>query len=373
VKAVSVPDTFTWDRLRAAHAELLETYADRELGWHEMAAQIGREMVQASFPLTELFACFEKMRESVDGPHVAAINAHILSVYQKSLEGYQILQGKLTREIYERRQIEEVLKEVNAELNQQRKLLSTEVQAQTRTLRERYRDMQALTESLATQRDELSEMIFAISHDLKSPLNTVGMLLDVFVEDNADLQTDFEDLHLALQTVSRSKKMLDDLMHYSRTLGDNQAREEIDLGKMIPEIVQDLVGKDDGTIATFKIGQLPVILGSEFQIRHLFQNLLGNAIKFRHPDRAPVVRVENLNPLGLSRVGIRVADNGIGIDKAYHEKIFGLFSRLHGEASIPGSGIGLGLCRRVAKNHGGEIRVTSEPGKGASFDVILSQ
>ncbi|MEO1490876.1 MAG: ATP-binding protein [Pseudomonadota bacterium] len=373
MSAVSVSQNSDQQRLSGALAALIERYEGAEDGWQDAAERIGRDMVQAGFPLVDVVACCDRASQRAAGPQAKAIQTQILDIYQRSFQGYQTVQAKLTKEVHERRRIEETLKEVNFELNEQRKLLSSEVQAQTRALRDRYAEAQALSDSIAHQRDELSEMIFAISHDLKGPLNTIGMLIEAFLEDNHEMPADFEDLHFATGTVKRSKKLLDDLMYFSRTLDEEKVRTEIDLNALIPEIIQDLVGKNDEKIATFEVGPLPIISGSEFQIRHLFQNLISNAIKFRHPDRHPVIRIEDLNPLALRRCGIRVADNGIGIDKIHHEKIFGLFSRLHSYEAIPGSGLGLSLCRRVAKTHGGEIRVTSELGQGASFDVVLSQ
>jgi signal transduction histidine kinase len=111
------------------------------------------------------------------------------------------------------------------------------------------------------------------------------------------------------------------------------------------------------------------VVGDETQLAQLFQNLVGNAIKFRRPEVTPTVHV------GARRVAdtweLTVADNGIGIDPEYFERIFLVFQRLHGREEYPGTGIGLALCRRIVDRHGGRLWVTSEPGRGSTFHFTL--
>ncbi len=130
---------------------------------------------------------------------------------------------------------------------------------------------------------------------------------------------------------------------------------------------------------------LPSILGDSLQLSQLFQNLLGNAIKFCQPNTIPSIRVTSqtvaLNEIPpqlirkLNGTGpfakITISDKGIGFDNQYAERIFQVFQRLHGRNNYTGSGIGLSICRRVAENHGGTITATSQPGQGATFCVYL--
>ena len=111
------------------------------------------------------------------------------------------------------------------------------------------------------------------------------------------------------------------------------------------------------------------ILGDAGQIVRLFQNLIGNAIKYRAPDRAPVIDVTASR--GPSGWEVRVADNGIGIEPQYFERIFGIFQRLHTRDKYEGTGIGLAICRKIAERHHGTITVQSEPGQGTVFTVTL--
>ena len=114
---------------------------------------------------------------------------------------------------------------------------------------------------------------------------------------------------------------------------------------------------------------LPTVLGNPVQLVHLFQNLIGNSIKYRS-ERPPRIEI-SARPEG-AQWKIAVQDNGIGIAPEYHQKIFGLFKRLHGR-DIPGNGIGLALCQKIVERHGGRIWVESEPGHGATFFVLLHQ
>ena len=114
---------------------------------------------------------------------------------------------------------------------------------------------------------------------------------------------------------------------------------------------------------------LPAVMGDETQLVQLFQNLIGNAIKFRRPDVPPAVHVGVADDGGYREVTVR--DNGIGIDPRYVDRIFMIFQRLHRSEEYPGTGIGLAVCKKIVERHGGTIRVTSEPGQGSAFHFTL--
>ena len=121
--------------------------------------------------------------------------------------------------------------------------------------------------------------------------------------------------------------------------------------------------------ATVEVGELPTIEAEPQQLAQLLQNLIGNAVKFHAPGAPPVVRVTARRTIG-GRV-VTVADDGIGIPEADQERIFAMFTRLHGREEYAGTGIGLAICRRIAERHGGRIYVESEPGRGAAFHTLL--
>jgi len=121
--------------------------------------------------------------------------------------------------------------------------------------------------------------------------------------------------------------------------------------------------------AEVKVGDLPVLNCDAIQLAQVFQNLIGNAIKFRRPNSVPVITITATKQAGQHL--ITVADNGIGIEAKYFERIFQMFQRLHGRTEYPGTGIGLALCKKIVERHGGRISVESEPGKGTTFSFTL--
>jgi light-regulated signal transduction histidine kinase (bacteriophytochrome) len=142
------------------------------------------------------------------------------------------------------------------------------------------------------------------------------------------------------------------------------------LGRIAREVIGDLetVIADEG--GRVEVGELPVIEADPLLMRQLLQNLLGNALKYRKKDEAPVVRLSG-SQAGNRYWRIMVADNGIGFNELYAEKIFKMFERLHGKGEYKGSGIGLAICRKIAERHGGTIAATGATGKGATFTITL--
>ncbi|OED35137.1 hypothetical protein AB833_31350 [Chromatiales bacterium (ex Bugula neritina AB1)] len=221
-----------------------------------------------------------------------------------------------------------------------------------------------------------AEFTYALSHDLKSPTNTLHMLLHEFREVNTDeLNEDSVNIlnHLD-STVTRMSRLIEDVLTYSRSVDVDMLVEDIDLKAEIEEIVKiDLLGDIANTDAEIRIGALPKVTGNVGQLRLLFQNLISNAIKFCDSERKPVVVVEGVPIAESGLISVSVKDNGIGIDERYQDRIFGLFKRLHSHTQYQGSGIGLSICQRVISNHGGWIKVVSEEGAGSTFIVALPE
>jgi light-regulated signal transduction histidine kinase (bacteriophytochrome) len=164
--------------------------------------------------------------------------------------------------------------------------------------------------------------------------------------------------------------LIDDLLVYSRVSQgerDGQAS-AVPLGEVIAAALRSLDAAIAESGIRISVGDLPVVTGHRTQLTQLFQNLINNAIKYRRSE-SPLVEIDaRPTPTGWD---VSVTDNGIGIPSQYHETIFGLFKRLHSR-SVPGTGIGLALCRRIAEAHGGAVRVDSAPGRGSTFHVILA-
>ncbi len=168
----------------------------------------------------------------------------------------------------------------------------------------------------------------------------------------------------------RMQRLLNDLLLFSSVHTTDIDMESVDLELVIADVLSDLEVAISDAKATVKIGELPIVLGNSTQLRQLFQNLIGNAIKFRAPGVAPLIHVQQVNTLG-GHVVLEVSDNGIGFDQKFVDRIFRPFQRLHGADSYAGSGIGLSVCRRIAQRHGGELSARAKESQGATFEVSL--
>ncbi len=222
--------------------------------------------------------------------------------------------------------------------------------------------------------EELQSFAYSISHDLKSPANTLDLLLGELQTGQADRmdQDGRELLTMSLQTVHRMQRLIDDVMRYTRVIGDDGHRETIDLKSVVEDVVADLHAMVQQTGGTIDVGDLPPLTGNSNQVRILFQNLLENAFKYRNPDVPPRITVSEVRAADGRSRAVSVSDNGIGISEENQDRIFAMFHRLHRQEDIPGSGLGLSMCRRIAKSHGGHIAARSTQGKGSTFTVSFA-
>ncbi len=296
---------------------------------------------------------------------------HVTSFHDQAISGYRELGGMLKREVRDRRREASNQASMSEELARSRERLTFELSRSNRKLRDRTEELERINEKLMQQQEEQRSFVYSISHDLKSPANTIQSVLQMFIEDNAESDVDFSDLKLVLGVAERMKVLLDDLLNYTRVLSTEGERKTINLNAILSDVVDDLSGAITEANAQITVGDLPDVVGAPFMIRLLFQNLISNAIKFRKPDTAPLIEVKDVSPIAISHVRIAVTDNGLGIAKEYHEKIFRLFARLHSQEDFPGSGLGLALCNRVLQAHDGEITVESELGRGCTFYLKL--
>jgi signal transduction histidine kinase len=175
--------------------------------------------------------------------------------------------------------------------------------------------------------------------------------------------------------------LIDGLLALSRVTTRAKDFVTVDLACVAREVVSDLEAQIERVGGRVEVGSLPTIQADPLQIRQLLQNLIGNALKFRPPDQAPIVTVEgrfvhreqrqSRQTAADEQCRITVADNGIGFDEQYRERIFGIFQRLHPRDVYEGTGIGLALCRKIVEHHGGKITARSTAGKGSVFEVLL--
>lgn len=306
-------------------------------------------------------------------PRIEQFQLEIASIYDMALSGYQENLSHLSSEIKERRRIEEDLRLSTFELAKQKSMLEEEVARRTLQISETAANLRNLNTELVQNCKDTAEFTYAVSHDLKSPTNTVQMLLKVLKEDHAEEFSD--EAHYLIDsaeiTMARMSQIIADVLLYSRTIEASPEVKAVDLGELMGTVVGDLSGELQEADAQTRIDNLPVVTGHSSQLRLLFRNLVSNAVKFRAPERQLSLHVGCKVACDGSSVTINVSDNGIGIEPEYHDRIFGLFQRLHTHDVYPGSGIGLSICKRIAGKHKGEISLQSEPGVGSAFSVRL--
>jgi len=221
---------------------------------------------------------------------------------------------------------------------------------------------QELTRSNA----ELEQFSYVASHDLQAPLSTIAgyaQLLEKRCHNQLDAQGN-KFIRNIVNSCGRMQALIDDLLEYSRVGRSEKPFDVIDCNLVFEDACANLQLAIRQDRASVTRGDLPRVRGDSFQLLQLFQNLIGNAIKYRSSE-APMVHV------GASRQGdswvFSVQDNGIGIAEQYHPRIFQLFQRLHSQKQYSGTGIGLAICQRIVERHGGRLWVESEPNRGSTF------
>lgn len=230
--------------------------------------------------------------------------------------------------------------------------------------------LKRVNQELQRSNDDLQQFAFAASHDLQEPLRTVSSFASLLERAAGPKLVDKEREYLKyiVDGSRRMRTLIDDLLSYSQVGHRPDSSQIVDLNVVVPWALENLRDGIATSGAQVSYDSLPSVVGDEAQLAQVFQNVIGNAIKYGRPGINPVVQV-SAAPENQHWV-IRVADNGIGIEEQYWRAIFGAFKRLHGQ-EIPGTGIGLALCRKVIEAHGGKIWVDSASGQGSTFYFTL--
>ncbi len=225
-------------------------------------------------------------------------------------------------------------------------------------------ELDGLIRELWRSNEELEQFAYVASHDLRQPLRVVGSYVSLMEEDLQGHLTGETEEYMAFvrDGVRRMDRLITDLLTYSR-VGRTSADRPVSIADSLGAAMADLQFEIEDAGAVIRIlDPLPTVMGDESEMERLFQNLLGNAIKYRRPDRSPDIRVACADLGGAW--GISVADNGIGIPPEHAERVFGIFQRLHARDEFEGTGVGLAIVKKIVERHGGSIRV--QPAEGGA-------
>ena len=249
-------------------------------------------------------------------------------------------------------------------------ILSAAVIKMVESLREITEKERQQAEELKRSNGELEQFAYIASHDLQEPLRMVGSytsLLERRYKGKLDADAD-EFIGFAMEGVTRMRSLINDLLTYSRVGKEEKASAPTDSRAALDRALANLQVTIAERGAVVVMGNLPMVMGNGPQLTQVFQNLIGNGLKFCKEGRPEIkVSVERQGADWVFSVG----DNGIGIDPQYADRIFLIFQRLHKRDEYEGTGIGLAICKKIVERHGGRIWVESEPGKGATFRFTL--
>lgn len=227
-------------------------------------------------------------------------------------------------------------------------------------------ELKYLAEELKRSNTELEQFAYIASHDLQEPLRGVAGCLQILEKKHGE-KLDEKAKQLiehAVDGATRMRSLVDDLLLLSRVSSGGQTFKPVDLSEILEAALKNLKQSIQESQAKITNDPLPVLNADQSQLVQLFQNLIGNALKYRS-DKPPEIHVGGTLSDGCWTLSVR--DNGIGFDQQFAERIFLPFKRLHSRTEYTGTGIGLAICQKIIQRHGGEIWAESEPGKGTVF------
>jgi signal transduction histidine kinase len=238
-------------------------------------------------------------------------------------------------------------------------------------LEEANRRLEQQAEELTRSNRDLEQFAYVASHDLQEPLRKVASFCQLLQRRYAGQLDERADQYIlfAVDGAQRMQRLINDLLAFSRIGRITSGFVDVDLNKLVTDVAAQLNWRREQADGEITWSGLPVVCGEEPLLSALFTNLISNSLKFRHPDRPPKVHLE------AERVGdewqISCADNGIGIETEYADKIFVIFQRLHPKDEYPGTGIGLAIVKKIIEHHGGRIWLDPEPREGTLFRFTL--
>ena len=229
----------------------------------------------------------------------------------------------------------------------------------------------AYAQELKRSNQDLEDFAQLASHDLQEPLRKVMTFGDRLQNRlaNSDEES-IDDINRMQSATIRMQQLIDDLLSYAKVTTKTQPFKGIDFDQAVKEALFNLEDSISESKGIVNFEALPIIEADPVQIRQLFQNLIGNALKYCEKGVAPVVNISS-QPASDNKIAILVEDNGIGFEEKYADRIFRLFQRLHGRSEYSGTGMGLAICKKIVERHGGTITAESVLGKGSTFIITL--
>ncbi len=244
-------------------------------------------------------------------------------------------------------------------------------------------ELKEKNKALQHSNEELASFNYIASHDLQEPLRKIQTFGNYLEETETGLSDQGKcSLQRMQMAATRMRNLINDLLSFSRIDRVKQEQEPVDLNDVLKLAKSSLGASLNEKNARINACELPMIQGVSFQMQQLFENIIGNAVKYCAPGVIPVVTIttQDISAAHAKSIGLRpdwsyhcisFQDNGIGFEQQYADKIFELFQRLHGKNEYPGTGLGLAICKKIVQNHGGHIQAKSKPGEGSVFEIFL--
>ncbi|CAN5181953.1 N/A [soil metagenome] len=264
------------------------------------------------------------------------------------------------------------LKDTKEELTRIKEHLEQQIEIRTQKIQRASDKLQKLNLELQRSNRELEEFAYIASHDLQEPLRKIQSFSNLLQEEYRESLHGDATLYLdrILNAASRMRKLINDLLEYSRVSRSKHFIQSIDIKTVIVSVLTDLELYIKETHTTITIDDIPKIEADPLLMQQLFQNLIINAIHYRHPERKPIITI-SAKMTKEKYITISIKDNGIGFDEQYADKIFKIFERLYSKQEKTGTGIGLAICRKIVEQHNGTITAKSKKDIGATFLITL--
>lgn len=354
--ALSIPSDLLLKDIRETVRFILLVFLASMIGALALAASISRFL---SRPIVELAFAAERLAK---GDLSSQVNIHASGEVKMLVESFNRMTEDLRRLMSKERE------------------LADAATASAEAERSRARELERLKEQLIEKAQELErsnydlqQFAYVASHDLQEPLRMVAsymQLLERRYQSKLDTEAK-EFIAYAVGGVTRMRTLINDLLEYSRVGTRGKAFERMDSSAIVDQALANLqvsIG-EAGAVVTHE--DLPSIMGDSLQLSQVFQNLIGNAIKYRRKELSPAIHISAAHEDHAWVFSVR--DNGIGIEPQYADRVFVIFQRLHTTVEYPGTGIGLAICKKIIERHGGRIWVESNPGQGATFRFTIPE